>query len=187
MARHSKAEQTRDYRSAHRRQSLSGLHSFLRAFRRSPLGVWVGEGLKEEIAGERGPWRASRATQPNILWSSFLIVPAAGLWFTHTKRVADFLPFGFSPSPRAARPPPAPRPSGPEARPRERRATPTGPAPGAHFCAHENFGPAPDGAAAAGGCVGWHMLTNVWLCGYTHAHGQGHTPVQGRAGWPSTV
>eukprot|EP00964_Phaeocystis_antarctica_P123078 scaffold86732_cov78-Phaeocystis_antarctica.AAC.2 len=26
-----------------------------------PLGVWVGEGLKEEIAGERGPWRASHA------------------------------------------------------------------------------------------------------------------------------
>eukprot|EP00964_Phaeocystis_antarctica_P029002 scaffold16335_cov27-Phaeocystis_antarctica.AAC.1 len=37
------------------RPSLPGLHSFLRAFRRSPLGVWVGEGLKEEIAGERGP------------------------------------------------------------------------------------------------------------------------------------
>ena len=36
------------------RPSLPGLHSFLRAFRRSPLGVWVGEGLKEEIAGERG-------------------------------------------------------------------------------------------------------------------------------------
>eukprot|EP00964_Phaeocystis_antarctica_P006773 scaffold3659_cov51-Phaeocystis_antarctica.AAC.2 len=37
------------------RPSLPGVHSFLRALRRSPLGVWVGEGLKEEIAGERGP------------------------------------------------------------------------------------------------------------------------------------
>ena len=66
---------------------MSGLHSFLRAFRRSPLGVWVGEGLKEEIAGERGAWRASRSRQPNIFFSSFLIVPRAELWFTYTKRV----------------------------------------------------------------------------------------------------
>ena len=79
---------------------MSGLHSFLRAFRRSPLGVWVrwvGEGLKEEIAGERGPWRASRAAQPNIFLSSFLIVPPAELSFTHTKRVAArsaFFPSG---------------------------------------------------------------------------------------------
>ena len=66
----SKVEQTRYYpfRSpAADWPSLSGLHSLLRAFRRSPLGVWVGEGLKEEIAGERRPWRASRAAQPNIV------------------------------------------------------------------------------------------------------------------------
>ena len=49
--------------------------------------MWVGEGLKEEIAGERGPWRASRAAQPNIFLSSFLIVPPAELSFTHTKGV----------------------------------------------------------------------------------------------------
>ena len=67
---------------------MSGLHSFIRAFRRSPLGVWVGEGLKEEIAGERGPRRASRAAQPNIFWPSFLIVPPAVLWFTYIKGVS---------------------------------------------------------------------------------------------------
>ena len=42
------------------RPSLPGLHSFLRAFRRSPLGVWFEEGLKEEIAGGQGPRRASQ-------------------------------------------------------------------------------------------------------------------------------
>ena len=56
------------------RPSLPGLHSFLRAFRRSPLGVWVGEGLKEEIAGERGGGRASQTAQRNILLSSSVIV-----------------------------------------------------------------------------------------------------------------
>ena len=66
---------------------MSGLHSFIRAFRRSPLGVWVGEGLKEEIAGERGPWRACRAAHANIFLPSFLIVPPAVLWFTYIKGV----------------------------------------------------------------------------------------------------
>ena len=49
--------------------------------------MWVGEGLKEEIAGERGPWRACRAAHANIFLPSFLIVPPAVLWFTYTKRV----------------------------------------------------------------------------------------------------
>ena len=49
------------------------------------------EGLKEEIAGERGPWRASRAAQPNIFLSSFLIVPPAELWFTYINRVRTLL------------------------------------------------------------------------------------------------
>ena len=39
--------------------------------------MWVGEDLKEEIAGERGTWRASRSAQPNIFFASFLIVPPA--------------------------------------------------------------------------------------------------------------
>ena len=55
--------------------------------------MWVGEGLKEEIAGERGPWRASRAAQPNIFLSSFLIVPPAELSFTHIKGVRSVLAF----------------------------------------------------------------------------------------------
>ena len=68
------------------RPSLPGLHSFLRAFRRSPLGVWVGEGLKEEIAGERGPWRASRAAHANIFFSDS--VASAVRWITPIKGVS---------------------------------------------------------------------------------------------------
>ena len=50
----------------------------------------VGAGLNEEIAGERGPWRASRAAQPNIFLASFLIVPSAELWFTYIKGVGRY-------------------------------------------------------------------------------------------------
>eukprot|EP00964_Phaeocystis_antarctica_P010574 scaffold5825_cov56-Phaeocystis_antarctica.AAC.2 len=32
-----------------------------------PLGVWVGEGLKEEIAGERGPRRPSQPTRCEVV------------------------------------------------------------------------------------------------------------------------
>ena len=84
MVRHSRAEQTRNYRCAHRRQSLSGLHSFLRAFRRSPLGVWVEEGLKEEIAGGRGPRRPSQRPHDEKLWEYFLNT-ARGTMVTGTK------------------------------------------------------------------------------------------------------
>eukprot|EP00964_Phaeocystis_antarctica_P058620 scaffold34786_cov55-Phaeocystis_antarctica.AAC.3 len=63
MCRHGKGEQRQDYPFSRVapgvRPSLPGLHSFLRAFRRSPLGVWF-SGLKEEIAGGQGPRRASQ-------------------------------------------------------------------------------------------------------------------------------
>eukprot|EP00964_Phaeocystis_antarctica_P016441 scaffold9087_cov69-Phaeocystis_antarctica.AAC.3 len=36
-----------------------------------PLGVWVGEGLKEEIAGERGPRRPSQRPHDEKLWEYF--------------------------------------------------------------------------------------------------------------------
>eukprot|EP00964_Phaeocystis_antarctica_P066516 scaffold40211_cov36-Phaeocystis_antarctica.AAC.1 len=36
-----------------------------------PLGVWVGEGLKEEIAGERGPRRPSQRPHDAKSWSTF--------------------------------------------------------------------------------------------------------------------
>eukprot|EP00964_Phaeocystis_antarctica_P059863 scaffold35617_cov60-Phaeocystis_antarctica.AAC.6 len=43
-----------------------------------PLGVWVGEGLKEEIAGERGPRRPSQRAHDEKLWESFRIDTARG-------------------------------------------------------------------------------------------------------------
>ena len=52
-----------------------------------PLGVWVGEGLKEEIAGERGPRRPSQRRYDEKLWESFRLVPPAVLWFTYIKGV----------------------------------------------------------------------------------------------------
>eukprot|EP00964_Phaeocystis_antarctica_P065723 scaffold39689_cov36-Phaeocystis_antarctica.AAC.2 len=52
-----------------------------------PLGVWVGEGLKEEIAGERGPRRTSQRPHDEKLWESFRSIPPAVLWFTYIKGV----------------------------------------------------------------------------------------------------
>ena len=52
------------------------------------LGVWVGEGLKKEIAGERGPRRPSQRRYDEKLWESFRSIPPAVLWFTYIKGVA---------------------------------------------------------------------------------------------------
>ena len=38
----------------------------------------VGEGLKEEIAGERGPWRACQLAHDEMFWSSRRVSPADG-------------------------------------------------------------------------------------------------------------
>ena len=43
-----------------------------------PLGVWVGEGLKEEIAGERGPRRPSQRRYDEKLWESSIDSPIDG-------------------------------------------------------------------------------------------------------------
>eukprot|EP00964_Phaeocystis_antarctica_P052418 scaffold30687_cov49-Phaeocystis_antarctica.AAC.5 len=45
-----------------------------------PLGVWVREGLKEEIAGGRGPRRASQRPRESKLLGTFFEVPSAVLW-----------------------------------------------------------------------------------------------------------
>ena len=43
-----------------------------------PLGVWVGEGLKEEIAGERGPRRPSQRRYDEKMWESSIDSPIDG-------------------------------------------------------------------------------------------------------------
>ena len=51
-----------------------------------PLGVWVGEGLKEEIAGERGPRRPSQRPHDEKFWESFRRIPPATMVY-HIKGV----------------------------------------------------------------------------------------------------
>ena len=46
-----------------------------------PLGVWVGEGLKEEIAGGRGPRRSSQRPYTG----EYFPVHTAGVTFTYIK------------------------------------------------------------------------------------------------------
>ena len=50
--------------------------------------MWVGEGLKEEIAGERGPRRPSQRRYDQKLSESFRAIPPAVLWFTYIKGLA---------------------------------------------------------------------------------------------------
>ena len=52
-----------------------------------PLGVWVEEGLKEEIAGGRGPRRSSQRPHDEKFWESS--IDSSVLWFTYIKGVVE--------------------------------------------------------------------------------------------------